>query len=208
MTRPSYPGCVPEDPLALLDRYLIEIVEDYNLCPWARSARTNGELQRAVIAGDPPSIETWVATAEALLARPDARVVMIVAPEFTGSLLKLRDVRAEVAKRVPAAGVAEFHPDADLDLGSPARLVRFLRRSPHPMLQFVPLAILDTVRSPDRVIVEPHEIAKLLAGVESGVAAPLDIAERIAETNHATVVAHRDEIVVKLDEISACRSRS
>src|SRR3989442_626803 len=56
MTRRVYDRCVdPREPeiLRLLDRYLVEIVEAYDLCPWARAARTGGELATAVLLGAP-----------------------------------------------------------------------------------------------------------------------------------------------------------
>ncbi|MCX5745509.1 MAG: hypothetical protein NT062_23780 [Proteobacteria bacterium] len=192
--------------LRVLDRYLVEIVEAYNLCPWARSSRTSGELARGVLWGPEPTLDAWVAMAATLLAQPDARVVMVVAPEYTGTLQQLRDVRAQVALRLPDAGVAEFHPAADLDLASPSRLVRFLRRSPDPMMQLVPLAILDTVRTPDRVVIEPSELAAMLAG--NFKLPEVAIADRIAQTNHDTVKPLADEIVAKLAAIAADRAAS
>lgn len=204
MTRAGYDGCVTDDEvLARLDRYIVEVVEAYNLCPWAKAARKNGEVHKGILRGI-PTVDAFVAAARALLARPDAAVVMIVAPDFTGTLAELRDLRAEVALRLPTAGVAEFHPQAELDLATPARLVRFLRRSPDPLLQFVPLAILDSVRSPDRVVIDPVDQLELLKG--NFPAMPdVDIAERIADTNHATVTTHRDAIVAKLAELSRSR---
>lgn len=204
MTRAAYDGCVTDDEvLARLDRYIVEVVEAYNLCPWAKSARLGGEVQKGVLRG-PPTVDAFVAAARELLARPHASVVMIVAPDFTGTPGELRALRAEVAKRVDTAGVAEFHPTADLDLATPARLVRFLRRSPDPMLQFVPLAILDSVRTADRVVIDPVDQLELLKGNFPKLP-EADIAEKIAEANHATVMEHRDAIVAKLAELSGSR---
>jgi hypothetical protein len=210
MTRRRYIGCVDDDPrqaevLRLLDRYLVEIVETYELCPWARAARTGGELATAVVWG-PPTVSHFVTAAAELLARPTTRVAMVIAPEFSGDLRALRD---RVAAALPAAGVADFHPDAQLDLATPARLVPFLRRSPDPLLQLVPLALLESARgaTPPRVA-ERATQAQLLAD-HNAIAAPRqDAAARIAAANHARVTADGVAITAVLDDIADDRARS
>lgn len=188
----------------LLDRYIVEIVEAYDLCPWARAARTGGEVTAAVLWGT-PSVADWTTAAERALAAPTTRVAMIVAPELASTPRELRAVRDEVAARIPATGVADFHPDAELDLATPARLVPYLRRSPDPLLQLVPLALLDSVRGQPPTADRAAQ-AKMLRGV----AAPLrgDVADSIAETNHTRVAGSRDEIAAVLDDIAADRRRS
>ena len=102
----------------ILERYLREVVEPHALCPWARSAREARELAIELVWGT-PSIEELVTAAEIALARPRARVAMIVAPERVIAPAAWRSIRDAVAARIPAAGVAEFHPEAPLD--SPRR---------------------------------------------------------------------------------------
>jgi hypothetical protein len=179
----------------ILDRYLVEVVEKYDLCPWARQARTSGDLAVEIVLGT-PTLAEWIAAG---LARPDARVTMVVAPDLAVDLAGLRVIRDRVAAAT-AAGVAEFHPDAPLDLATPARLVPFLRRSPDPMLQLVPLALLAAVRAappPPRA-----EQAQILAGL---VAPPRALGEQIAAANHATVAAHHLAIAATLADIAADR---
>ena len=130
----------------LLDRYLVEVVEAYALCPWAKPARLAGEIAVDVVFGAPDAA-AFATAATALLARAETRVAMVVAPELAVDPAALRAIRDRVAALIPDAGVADFHPHAGLDLASPARLVPFLRRSPDPMLQLVPLAILENVRA-------------------------------------------------------------
>ena len=108
--------------LRILHRYLTEVVESYDLCPWARMARERGELEIEVVWGT-PTIEQWIAAAESLCVRKRAQVAMVVAPELLISTGELHDVRNEVSARIQTAGVAEFHPEASLDLATPARLV-------------------------------------------------------------------------------------
>jgi hypothetical protein len=187
--------------LRILERYLVEVVERHALCPWARAAREQGELAVGIVWGT-PALEAWVAEAERLLALPATRVAMVIAPEIAVSREALRALRDIVAARIPSAGVADFHPAAALDLATPARLVPFLRRSPDPLLQLVPLALLDAVRTgpPPPDLAQP---ATMLAGRAEAPRA--DIATRIAAANHATVAAVHAAISAALDDIAADR---
>ena len=207
MTRALYNGCVDaaeREVRRLLDRYIQEIVETFDLCPWARAARTGGELAIGIL-WRAPSIDAWVDTASELLARPTTRVARVVAPELGATPGELREIRGEVAKRVTIAGVAEFHPDAPLDAATPARLVPYLRRSPDPMLQLVPHAILASVRTPQ----PRYATLDQLQALKDLAAAPkLDIGDRIAAQNHARVAHDGDAIAAKLVEIRADRDAS
>lgn len=193
-----------DEVIRLLERYLVEVVERYDLCPWARGARQKGEVAVEVLWGT-PDVATWIGAAKHMLARPNTTVAMVIAPELAADRRGMHAIRNEVAAAIPSAGVAEFHPDADLDLGSPARLVPFVRRSPDPMLQLVPLAILDAVRAAPPAV-DRVEQARMLGGQ----AAPLrrDAADRIAAANHATVGASVEAVLATLADIAADRDRS
>ena len=192
--------------LRLLDRYLVEIVEAYGLCPWAHVARTSGEVAVEVLWGAPDA-PAFVDAAQRALAQPAARVAMIVAPELAITPSAFSAIRNEVSaafaprarKQVTTAGVADFHPDSKLDLATPARLVPFVRRSPDPMLQLVPLAILDAVRGPSSTADRMHQVNAL-----ADVAPPprVDVADRIADTNHAVVSAELATIQQRLADIA------
>jgi hypothetical protein len=149
-----------------------------------------------------PHDDDFAAAAERLLL--GARVVMIVAPELVTPRADFRALRDRVAVRIPTAGVADFHPDAPLDLATPARLVPFLRRSPDPMLQLVPLAIVDEVRGPPPAADRVRQAA-ILAGADPPRG---DVADAIADANHATVTARAAKIAAVLDDIAADRARS
>lgn len=187
--------------LRILERYLVEVVERHELCPWARTARAHGELAVGVLWGT-PSLDQWVAEAARLLAVPGTRVAMAIAPELSIAREAFSALRDRVASRIPSAGVAEFHPAAALDLSSPARLVPFVRRSPDPLLQLVPLAVLQAVRSP-----APAAGLTQQATMLGGHAAPprRELAERIAAANHATVARAHAVIAEALDAIAADR---
>src|SRR5215467_13134538 len=105
----------------ILERYLVEVVERHDLCPWARGARERGELAVAIVWGA-PDLAAWRAAAERALG-PGVVVAMIVAPELAIARPALAAVRDQLAAALPTAGIAEFHPDAALDLATPARLV-------------------------------------------------------------------------------------
>lgn len=185
----------------ILERYLVEVVERYELCPWARSSRLAGEIAIDILWGTPP-LDAWVDAATIALGGRSTRVAMIVAPELAIARDDLRALRDEVAARIPSAGVAHFHPDAPLDLGSASRLVPFVRRSPDPLLQLVPLHILDGVRGSLPHASLPQQ-AQILAGRASS---PRDdAAERIARANYATVTAQRATMIQTLQSIAADR---
>jgi hypothetical protein len=209
MTRPAYDGCVDvsarrAEVIRVFERYLVEIVERYNLCPWAHGAREGGEIAVEVVWGAPP-IDAWVAAAEALLDRQHTRVAMVIAPELSITRADLRSVRDRVALRLPHAGVAEFHPGATLDLASPGRLIPFVRASPDPLLQLVPLDILDQVRT---VPTPPtlQEQAQFLGGLITLAPPRPDIAVRIAEANHASISAAQDDVMHTMQAIAADRA--
>jgi hypothetical protein len=186
----------------ILERYLVEVVERHALCPWARHARERAEIAIGVLWGA-PAIDAWVAEAERLLAAPATQVAMVVAPELAIARAELAALRDAVAARIPAAGVAEFAPDAALDLATPARLVPFLRRAPDPLLQLVPLPLLDAVRGDPPAVGRARQAAML-----GGHAAPPrgEIAERIALANHATLAHSHAAIGATLADIAADRA--
>lgn len=184
----------------ILERYVVEVVERFQLCPWAAGARLGGEIAVEVVFGA-PAPERWLAAIDHAFRDPAIRVAMIVAPELALELPAFRALRDRIVAQRPAYGIAEFHPRAALDLATPARLVPWLRRAPDPLLQCVPLALLDSVRAtplPSRA-----QQAQILRGLG---APPRDVAAQIAETNHATASAARAAIEEALDAIDRDRA--
>ena len=72
------------------------------------------------------------------------------------------------------------------------------------MLQLVPLSILDAVRTPVFV----PDVAQQAAMLEGTHASTLDIGDRIAETNHATVSRDSAAIAARIEDILADRAAS
>lgn len=191
--------------LRILERYLVEVVERYELCPWARTTREHGELAAGILWGT-PSLDAWVAEVERLLAVPSARVVMVIAPELAISREALGAVRDRVAARIPSAGVAEFHPTAALDLATAARLVPFLRRSPDPLLQLVPLSLIHAAREAARTGSPAAGLAQQATMLGGHAASPrTGLTERIAAGNHATVAEAHAAITAIFEAIAADR---
>ena len=190
--------------IRLLERYLIEVVERWNMCPWAKSARKNGEVAIGVVWGT-PTVAEWAAAARALLDQPTTRVAIVVAPEYDIDRIDLHTVRNDVSGAVGATGVAEFHPDAPLDLASPSRLVPFVRRSPDPMLQLVPLTLLDALRANSDSVTRVQQIGMLADLVPPSRPDPADM---VAENNFETVSAAHADIVATLADIAADRART
>jgi hypothetical protein len=188
--------------LRILTRYVVEVVEAFELCPWARPARVAGELAVEVVWGTPADAD-WVAAARRALAQPMARVAMVVAPELAIGRGELGGLRDRVAATLPDAGVAEFHPGAALDLATPARAVPFARRAPDPLLQLVPLALLAAVRGESPAADRARQVAILC-----GAPADVSVGDRIAAANHATLSRHADAITRVLDDIAADRAAS
>ena len=188
----------------ILDRYAVEVVERFDLCPWAKRARLDGEMAVEVLWGE-PDLPAWLQAGQAMLARPGARVAMVVAPESAITVAELRAVRDAVTAAIPQTGVAHFHPDAPLDLATPARLVPFLRRSPDPLLQLVPLALLESVRT-QQVPIDRSLQLQMLGGYSTVPRG--DIADKIAEDNHARVSGAQEEVMRTLAAIADDRRAS
>jgi hypothetical protein len=193
-----------EQVIRLNRRYLVEVVEQFGLCPWARSTRENGELAVSVVcgpagktarhgqfgdAGLPASVIDHACDDGArMLNDPHIKLAIVIIVDVNCDRIAHRDLRNLATKRVSTAGIADFHPDAGLDLTNPARLVASLRRAPDPFLQFVPFAMLDAVRGTPQTVDRAQQIA-LMLGQGSMVAAKLDIADAIAARNFERVNA-------------------
>jgi hypothetical protein len=135
-------------------RYALEVVEEFTFCPWARSAREAGRVQCNVVFGREPSIDTLLAELIAADRREASDVTLLVMPELGLDRIALRHVTAALHTRYEEhsgrgstlLAIADFHPTAPLDMGSPERLVPFIRKSPDPTLQLIRHAALDAAR--------------------------------------------------------------
>ncbi len=138
--------------LARNERYLVEIVEAFDVCPYARSTRNNGQLAREVLLGA-PSVEEVAARARAH-EHGGAPIVLLILPDFAGDATAFeRHVDAvRRAERVSTTfAMAPFHPLTSYATDTPSRLVGLFRRSPDPTIQLVRYSALEAVkkRAPD-----------------------------------------------------------
>ena len=125
---------------------MVEIVEAYGLCPWAKPARLGGEVAVEVLWGTPTRRHVGDRLRGAAGAARDARRDGRRAGARGDAARAARRFATRSARGSPGRGIAHFHPDSPLDAATAPRIVPYLRRSPDPLLQLVPLSLLDTVR--------------------------------------------------------------
>lgn len=174
-------------------RYQIELIEAFNLCPWAKSARQSSNAVPLVDDGRPALDQVTSAVSR------DADVVFLIFPTYVGSRLDFDEfvaqLIAEDARRhretSPPFAMAAFHPEGPLPEPNgftPETLIPLLRRSPDPTLQLVRLSALERVRKGEPAgtsFIDPSQIdfAALLA--KGGMPERPSLRQRVANTNHA-----------------------
>lgn len=198
-----------EQALRLNERYLVEVVERFGLCPWARSARLGGQVDRRVSLQTDPRLEPALSALTAWSSRPDVEIGLLLFPRlalsrsefqrFVGSLISA-DAERQGRQSSPFA-LAAFHPEVALDTSSADRLVPFLRRSPDPTVQVVRIAALERVRGDEvagTCYVDPRnlDLGKLQAPAKT-------LRDRIAGHNLSTVRARAPEVEAALAAILA-----
>lgn len=192
----------------LLWRYVIEVVEAFGLCPWARRARERGEVRvEVLISDDPlgPSRRRIIEAATKIATDPVAIMGMVVlarAPLDPTGLRRRKDDVVD-ARIQPAIAVADFHPDAPLDATSPARLVPWLRRAPDPTLQIVRLDVLDALKPKGLTGLAAQ--AEILAG--RLIEPPVSASDQVADMNLATIRADEAAVAAAVQAIHADRDR-
>jgi hypothetical protein len=193
----AYAEELEREALRVYERYVIEVVEAYDLCPWAASARRDGHVRELVILRENSAVPRKSAAAIAsLVDDPVIEVALLIYPdlelgrlEFDGFVRALRDLDAERHEigAIPFA-MAAFHPDAAPDLREAERLIPFLRRTPDPTVQLLRRTALDRVRGKSPQGTEFVDI-HLLAPEALQKSEPPSLRKRIAQTNLETVEA-------------------
>jgi hypothetical protein len=198
-----------DEVLRIHQRFLVEVIERLNLCPWAEGTRSSGALRRAVILEQDP-------VGELLAAGDEVLVYILVWPRFSGGPeafeelhKKLRrEEEARRGKRSPFA-TALFHPRLKYSTSTPDQLVPLFRRSPDPSLQFIRYAALESVRSagPSGKFLfdwSARAFAELARREKE-----LPVSDRIARDNAATVKAEGlARLLAIYDDLQADRARS
>ncbi|MCB9571618.1 MAG: DUF1415 family protein [Kofleriaceae bacterium] len=195
----------------LLWRYVVEVVEAFDLCPWARRAREQGEVRVEVVTatgGDAARDASVAAAVERIAGDPDAVMGMVVLARDPVTPLALRRLRDAVLTTSLArvVAIADFHPAAAQDLGTAARAVPWLRRSPDPTLQVVRLAAMASLRGAAAAPARATQAA-ILAGHARAAPRP-PTSEQVAELNLATARAHAAAVEAAVAAIHADRDRA
>jgi hypothetical protein len=199
--------------LALYDRYAREVVEAFDFCPFAKSAREQGAVDVRVLTVDSASPEALLSTLDQLASQRHTEIGILIFPRETRDQREWQRLVAdthEADTHTPRPhgkqwAMAAFHPDAIADLASPSRLVSFIRRTPDRTIQLVRLSSLAQVRAKDpkeTQFVEPAKLEQFVRDLESQADRPERVSthDRIARANHSTVMR---ESVARIEAIFA-----
>ncbi len=145
------------------DRYLREIIEALNLCPFARQSREQGRVHRLVFGATeqgPSPAEAAAGLVHVLDKAPDAEIVLLTfvhdashpwsrAEAFEPFVRQVREAWDALhhAKRFYLVG---FHPNPNVEPNRPTTadsLIPLIRRTPDPVVQCVRAEALDDVRA-------------------------------------------------------------
>lgn len=200
--------------LAVYRRYQSEIVEAFDFCPYARQAREEGAVRVEVLCDAQPRHEAALAVADALAQDPKIEIGLLLFPrvfvhrfDWQRFVAELHDLDARTPRPMSKQfAAAAFHPDAEPDLQTPARLVSFIRRTPDPSIQLVRLSVLSKMRARDpkeTLYVPPDELEAYVRRLSEGaIEQRIPLAERIARANHQTVCSRGAEHVrAAMDDI-------
>lgn len=210
--------------LRLYHRYQVEVVERYNLCPWAKAARSSGNAVPLVFEyADQPLLS---ALDEAIGLGVD--IALLIFPDYQGSHAAFEQVVAELIRRdgqrcelsSPVFAMAAFHPQAAIRTSNASDLIPYLRSTPDPTIQLVRLSALERARKNEPVgtqFVDPSQVdltalleqirakANTCSGVKPAEAPSLR--ERIAQTNLDTWQREGHLLQQTIESILADRRR-
>ncbi len=136
------------------DRYLVEFIEHLSLCPFARSCREAGKLQREVVLDEAPLAQAVAERIRAVPLEPsgDVEIGLFLFPKVTLEAGPWERFVSEVrgvldqARQGPMTGfVVAFHPKMTMSFDTPDKAVAFMRRSPDPTIQLVSAKALERV---------------------------------------------------------------
>lgn len=196
-------------------RYLVEIVEELGLCPWAKRSRVERTMRQHASEAETldAAVDDTLAFIRSLDAEGHVEVAFAIFPRLDVERRAFDVVATRVTEREAARHplgevpfmMAAFHPDALADTRTPERFIPYLRRTPDACIQLVRATALEAVR-------ERTPQGKRLVDVATfDPNSPPDVPlrERIARTNLDT--AHRlglPELARRLAAIHADRDRT
>jgi hypothetical protein len=176
--------------LRVNDRYLHELVEGHNFCPFARHGRLAGETTRYVHHFEAGSEVALLELMAAIAADPRQVVAQVILPLIDVApeawIRFCTDLTAAGRARVdgpPILACAPLHPALTYRATPPAAMVPLFRRAPDPTIQWVRLDGLEKIyagRDHDTRFVAIEDAAAFLSQQQ---AAKPPLYHRIAETN-------------------------
>lgn len=175
-------------------RYQTEVVEGFNLCPWAKAARLTNNTTPLVDDGRP--LLEQLGDAAAL----PSEVLFLILPTYSGHRHAFEELVAQLiasdAQRYrdnsPPFAMAAFHPQDTLEPLlelSAESLVAYLRRSPNPTIQLIRLDALKRVRHGEpsgTSFLDPSQVDFSAFPSKASPERP-SLRHRIATANHTTV---------------------
>jgi hypothetical protein len=218
---PAHAAALEREARRVFDRYSRELIEGYNLCPWAQKAREEGRVLVEVWVGEKPPVSAVSERVSDVGYANDADIAFFLFPESTLERAAFEryvgDVQQAYRTLRGQAGtdmaLVPFHPVAEADTSASHRLVPLIRRTPDPTIQAIRLDVLERLRQGrDRVKrYVPPEAAWLDALKQESPASegrrPLH--ESVGEHNLATVTRVGVEaIVALLDDIRRDRDQA
>jgi hypothetical protein len=197
---PANNAAFTEEALRLNDRYVREVVEAFNVCPFARGARLSGAAVREVDLLDVCDASAIVEVVERYeRGSPEVSVVQVIYPRlkvsaraFDALVSTARALRA-AREPTPPFALAPFHPDFALDASTPDALVAFFRRTPDPTIQLVRRSVIDALtRDPDAYAAQ---MERFLRGEAPP---PPSVASRITRDNFDRVMRDGPEVIAAI----------
>lgn len=193
------------------DRYLEDIVEGLNLCPFSRRARARGCVQRPLLR--PTSTGFTAAQAVhalqaccqrhanveiVLLTFVDLEGFLVDLTTFESFLTEVRQLDAATRPQQPSFYMVSFHPQSGRDLPrdralTPDMLVQLIRRTPDPVIQCVHTEVLHRVRQQaqetarQRLLASVRHDPKLYALLERSVQTDSQLSGDIARSNFEAI---------------------
>jgi hypothetical protein len=182
--------------LRVYRRYALEVVEGFDLCPWAAYARRDGRVvEHVILAENQQDPQQSLARLAALVADAKTEIALFIYPDLALDRLGfesfVRTLREADTARYPVGEIpfamAAFHPDARVDLTDADRLIPFLRRSPDPTIQMVRQSALDRVRGNSQEGTSFFDLSNL-AALPLPQKEPLSLRQRIGQANLETTL--------------------
>jgi len=187
-------------------RYTMEVIEAFNLCPFAKHGRLSGKTEREVILQKNRDIQPTLSYIDYLeREKTDLEVIQLIYPllvvtpqQFERFNSDIRETRRKSPKEVIFVH-ATFHPQYPYEPRTPDTLVAFFRRAPDPTIQLVRWSVLQTFKknkAPDKYVIDPTKFDFTKPFVPPVV--PESVSDRIARENHELVLNQGPETLAQI----------